>query len=392
MSARIVRPTRRGFTLLEAMLASALGIVVLAGAVGVAAQLQRRSVFEEQVMQAQVSGRAVKDIMAADIARAGAGMRNARLMFDSTNALRLGLNVLNEPDLSSAQPAGAPIFHPDSNRPFAMPPAPYLPSDALQLWWGDVDSMVMLGGCGGGTGNKVTQGNSLNVCSPATAYPPGFFDGQLMLLNPTTRVGCHVVPQGQTGQGFNANPGRGTAGGPTTGACSNGNDAIWSQPGWMAMRTRGAAWRVNWAGGEPVLEYDPPETPVVDWTEVSREVERLKIRQGIRTAPTNPLRWYPDDTVVPARPAISDCTLAQLQPGGVCEVTWMVPPLTDLVDLRAALQAQVQEVEVTLTLRTRRQDQEMNLVDLPDQGDGWPNDGYKRRVYTFRVVPRNFLP
>ncbi len=390
----VLRKGPRGFTLLEAMLSSAMAIVVLAGAVGVSAQLQRRSVFEEQVMQAQVGGRAVKDVMAADLARAGAGMGNSRLRFNDANIIRLGINVLNEPDLSVAQPVGAAIFQPDTNRPFALPQGVYagMASDALQLWWGDVDGAVMLSGCGGGAGPKVTVGNSLNFCAPAsTVYPDGFLGGQVMVLNPTVGEGCHVEPQTDTGNGFNANPGRGGGGGPSGHACSNGMAGMWSTPGWMAMRTRGSSWRVNWQGGQPVLEYDSPDTAAVVWEEVSRDVERLKVRQGVRPVVGAPLRWYPDAGA--GRPAISDCTLAQLQPGGVCEVTWLNPAPTTLNELRAALQAQVQELEVTLTMRTRRQDIDQNFgTTLPDQGDGWPNDGFKRRIYSFRVVPRNFLP
>ncbi len=371
----------KGFSLLELLLASALALVVLAGGVGVATGLQRRSQLEQEVMSAQVAGRALKEVLASELAGAGAGMKNAQLTFSGLLDQRLALNVLHEPNLASA--AGS-LFPADSS--FALPPAPYLASDALQLWWSDLDTLLQLTGC---FGESVIQPGGVGACT-RTPVNPSWSGVPVMLVNPDLGAGCSVTAHAINAWGFTFQPGMGNAG-ATSGLCTTLTDAAWTRAGWRAMRVVGSAWRVNWASGEPVLEYDRPETPPGDWTAVSRAVERMKVRQAVVDPSTGVRRWFPDPETGRTR-ALSQCTLLQMGAGGECAVPWLVTlPTTDDA-LRAELGRQVQELEVTLTLRTRHSASELRVEGAPpDADEGFPQDGFKRRTFTFRVTPRNFL-
>ncbi len=380
---------QRGFTLLEMMVSSAIAIILLAGAMGVAVQFQKRSVFEEQTMIAQLTGRAVKDLIASDLLHAGGGMGNATVTFSEGDE-RSPISVITEPDLSVAHA----LFPADAS-PFALPPAPYdalFRSDAIQLWWGDADLMTPLGDCNGGGGYRVRMGDSFTFCTPPT--PNTALAGEeAVVANPQVGFGCHVHVQNvnAASQRINANPGR-NGSNITTGRCADEDDAAWTQAGWQVMATAGASYRVNWVSGSPVLEYDPPDPPEINWVPISREIERLKVRQALVDL-NNPLgehRWFPDPAAGRTK-AIDQCTLADTAAGGPCESPGLTPTPTTDAELRRALQQRVRELEVTLVVRSQRADSaKITPGFLPLDEDGFPQDGYKRRTFTFRLHPRNF--
>ncbi|TQF14253.1 prepilin-type N-terminal cleavage/methylation domain-containing protein [Myxococcus llanfairpwllgwyngyllgogerychwyrndrobwllllantysiliogogogochensis] len=382
------RDESRGFTLLEVMIASALGVVVLGIGLVAGMQMQRRAVFEEQTMVAQVTGRAVKELLAGDVTRAGLGMGNAPITF-SEGDNRFAIQVWDEPDM---QVALAPVFTADPT--FRLPPAgtPYadMRSDVLQLYWGDPRSLVVMAPCGGGSG-PIREGNSSTFCTgdnpPTNLQPPAGQRTPAILVNPTGNVACHiqVTQVQQAADRINANPGNNNNA-INTGPCSDQTSDIWKSDGWLVMRTVGAAYRVNWAGNIPTLEYLAPGTAT--WVAVSRDVEQMKIRQAVidLAAPNAAYRWFPDAAA--ARPTIEACTLAA---GALCQADSGPPgnaPASD-TELRSLLRQRVRAVEISLVIRTRRSDQ--NLVKPNETEENFPLDGFKRRTFTFQVAPRNFV-
>ncbi len=377
----------RGFTLLEVMIAAALGVVVLGVGLVAGMQMQRRAIFEEQTMMAQVTGRAVKDLIAKDLQRAGLGMGNARIAFAGTD-VRYPIQTWTEPDLSQNGTHG---FTADPD--FELPPAGTiyedLDSDVLRLYWGDTQDMIVMNNestCSKG----IREGVSANFCyMPGSSTGLNPTDGQptpAILVNPDQGVACYIAISNITNTHVNANPGNGSIAN-NDGDCDR-NSSIWREDGWMTMRTLGSAYRVNWASGSPVLEYLAPGAAA--WVPMSRDVERMKVRLGIidLTDPTQAYRWFPDV----GRPSIDQC--ARNTPG--CEVNLLegaeVAAATD-EDHRYLLWERVRVVEVSLTIRTRRPDRELYDPSVPvnrRDEEGFPVDGFKRRTFTFRMTPRNF--
>jgi type IV pilus assembly protein PilW len=381
----------RGFTLLELMVSSAIAMILLAGAMTVAVQFQKRSSFEEQTMIAQLTGRAVKELLSNDLLSAGMGMGNAKVTFGDGDD-RAPITVLTEPDLSVAHT----LFAGDSSA-FALPPAPYdsvFKSDAIQLWWGDTDLSTPLGDCeiAGSSYRVRPPGASESFCT-APEPNPALADEEAIVANPKFRFGCHIDIHGvnASSRRINANPGRnGSSVG--SGPCGDPGHSAWRERGWQVMATAGASYRVNWATGSPVLEYDPPDPPEVNWVPLSRDVERLKVRQAVVDLdnPLGPRRWFPDPAAGRHK-GIDQCTLADTAVGGPCEMPGLNPAPTTDAELRLALQQRVRELEVTLVIRSQRADQaQIKPGFLPLDEDGFPQDGFKRRTFTFHLHPRNF--
>jgi type IV pilus assembly protein PilW len=383
----------RGFTLLEVMIASAMGVAVLSVGLVAGMQMQKRALFEEQTMLAQVTGRAVKDMLTTDLQRAGLGMGNAPVAMGGNNQ-RFAIQSWTEPDLSANVGTD---FLADST--FALPPAgtPYanLKSDVLRMYWGDTRSMIVMAPCGA-EGDPIRQGNSSTFCTapnpPTDLQPPsGGPDTQAILMNPATEVACHIEIQNVNSSSMiiNANPGAGGNG--TNHTQCGARDGIWKQKGWMTMATHGVAYRVNWRGGSPVLEYQAPGTTA--WTAVSQDVERLKIRAAVinLSRPNDAYRWFPDASR--NRPAIDQCVKTHNE----CSVDGVrgAGDLDDTdEDRRNLLRRRVREVEVILTIRTKRADRDTFDPNVPVtevDAEGFPKDGFKRRTFTFRVTPRNFV-
>ncbi|MGE6759992.1 prepilin-type N-terminal cleavage/methylation domain-containing protein [Corallococcus interemptor] len=381
---------RRGFTLVELMIGSAISLMLLAMALGASAQLQRRSVQEQQTMLAQSTGRSIKEFLVSEFLRVGAGMGNATMVF-SQNDLRQGITVWTAPDLSAGR---APLLAADTG--FALPPAsgPYagMASDALQLWWGDSRGLIALDDCDGGKAYRVREGGTERFCtvpSPSTELQP--VTGQTtpaFLVNGSQALACHVeLRQVRAGsRELSAFAGTGTLR-TTSGPCLDAQDAVWERTGWLLMRAQGSSYRVNWATGAPVLEY--LAAGATAWTALSRDVERLTVRQGLidLSQPQQPLRWFPDAAA--GRPGVDACTRGQAACAvdtGPAEAPEAAP--TSDAELRRMLQERVRSVEVTLVVRSPRSDLGAVQAGTTDE-EGFPRDGYRRRTLTFRVSLRN---
>ncbi|CAM3151310.1 prepilin-type N-terminal cleavage/methylation domain-containing protein [Corallococcus sp. ZKHCc1 1396] len=393
---------RRGFTLLEVMIASALGVIVLATGLMVGTQMQKRALFEEQTMMAQVTGRAVKELLTTDLSRAGTGMGNTPISFGLTpDDDRSAITVWPNPDLTGNEtPLG-----PDAS--FTPAPTAALASDVLQLYWGETSGMITLAPCADAP--DVGRYRTSDLSTFCTTTNPSN-----ELVNPTqptiavlvsggNKVACPVKVSGVMA----GTPGRLTVHGPDlevpySPACSGALDAeFWKPTGvkadvenWLALRLGGAAYRVNWRDNIPTLESRAPGQPT--WSVVSRDVERMTVREGIidLSAGHNALNWYPsgpDDTV--ARPYISQCTLADFN-SGPCRIDLKGPDDQDLLlpitdeELQKRMRQRVRELEITLVVRTRRINQDAVLGGQDEEGH--EQDGYKRRRLTFRVLSRNF--
>ncbi|QSQ11598.1 PilW family protein [Myxococcus landrumensis] len=376
----------RGFTLLEVMIASVIGVIVLGIGLVAGMQMQRRAIFEEQTMLAQVTGRAVKELLAADVSRTGLGMGNTPIRYSETD-LRSAIQVWNALDMRTEVPG---FFAADPT--FQFPTGRYsgMRSDVLQLHWGDSRNMTPMVPCNLGTG-PVRNGNSfcMRGLPPAHLQPPSGQSVPALVVNPLWDVACHIqVDTVETPPGPNVGkigatvaPNSGPA---TKEACSDSTDKKWEETGWFIMQPQGAAYRVNWVNNIPTLEYLAPGAP--NWVVVSRDVERMTIRQGVMNMKDTlqDLRWYPNTT--PARPDLSNCTTnnteCNLDDGTVS------PSPNTHEGLRRMLQQRVRALEVTLVVRTRRLDQ--TLVQPITDEEGFPLDGFKRRTYSFRVAPRNY--
>ncbi|NVJ18188.1 prepilin-type N-terminal cleavage/methylation domain-containing protein [Myxococcus sp. AM010] len=386
----------RGFTLLEVMIASAIGLIVLGAGLVAAMQMQRRSHFEEQTMLAQTTGRVVMELISADLQRAGAGMGNAPIVFSDMRT-QTAVQVWTEPDLTAA----------DATRPFAadasfgLPPAGHLEelvSDVLQIHWGDTRGMVTLAPCGGppppasgpvrtGPEGFCTVNNPSTRLQPVTAPSTPAF-----VVNPNENVACHVrVTNVDTASNLiTANPGIGVDT-ISSGPCAEPAQGIWNfanpvQDTWRIMQAQSATYRVNWASGTPTLEYLGPGA--ADWVVLSRDVEHLKVRFGVMShVPPLGFRWFPDEAT--NLPEIDACTAV------TCPIDQhpleAAPPAND-DELRLRLRQRIREVEVTLVVRTPRPDREAFDPDEPIGKDKeeFPIDGFKRRTFTFRVMLRNF--
>jgi len=386
----------RGFTLLEVMIASAVGLIVLGAGLVAAMQMQRRAQFEEQTMLAQVTGRTLAELMIADLQRAGTGMGNAPIVFSDTRT-QTAVQVWTEPDLRNAD-----VTRPFPADPgFAMPPPGPLEdqlSDVLQIHWGDPRAMVTLTThtCGG---NSVRTGaqdfclvpNSSPRLQPAGGAPPT----PAFAVNPNQLLACHVrVDNVNPGNNrLTARPGIGdedVANGPCAEPLAN----LWAidseKESWRIMQAQTATYRVNWAGGTPVLEYLGPGA--ADWVPLSRDVERLKVRLGVvaiaEPAPFGAMRWFPDEENGRLM-ALDECTIDTC-PIEVHPAEVNAPNSNE--ELRLRLGQRIREVEVTLIVRTPRQNREAFDPRAPigRDEDGFPIDGYKRRTFTFRVALRNF--
>lgn len=373
-----------GFTLLEVMVAAALGVVVLTTGLAVGTQLQKRALFEEQTMMAQTVGRALQERLSADISRAGNGMGNTPISFADTDQ-RFAVQVYPDPGSNT-------YFQTD----YVAPPAGSPTSDALRLYWGRTRDLVFLDNCPGGATN-VRSGpndfclaeNSSAGMKPATGQPATMAvlvngdQGENVSGNNVLPVSCLInVSNVQPATGvkkLTATVGSGTL----TNLCTNNVDPRWALSNWMAMALEGVAYRVNWKGGFPTLEALPHGATT--WQVVSRDVEQMKIREAVAdlVTPTNAYRWFPDSSA--GRPAIDACTTAtctvETRTG---EVLPTAPTANDV--LRMRLRKRVRELEVTLVVRTRRMDRDAVSAGVDENNH--QRDGYKRRTITFRVTPR----
>ncbi|ATB39761.1 methylation domain protein [Cystobacter fuscus] len=407
-----------GFTLLELMVASSLSLIVLAAALWSAAELQRRGTFEESLMEAQNTLRAVREMLVVELQRAGMGVGSARMVFGRLGAaddVRYAINVSPEERFD-----GTGAFPADPT--FAPPTGAYAGriSDVLQVWSWDSEAMnganpigmVPLTLCthAANASDLYRSGNEL--C--ASTVPVGLMNRLVMVVKPETRIACImrvtavnqdasapyariVVSPGITeGQASNNNPCMSLAAGARP---NDGTLDYWGadRSGGFILLMRGSAFRVNWRTGTPVLERrdissvaNPAATP--DWVTLSHDVEMIRLRLGVMEdlkLPKSPVLWFPETT--PERPHLEKCTdvkCGPLVPGG-----WTVDPINSPT-ARDALMSRVRMVQVQVITRTARLDSSLVRKDGAGEyildADKHPQDGYKRRSSTLEIMPRNF--
>ncbi|NPD22382.1 PilW family protein [Corallococcus exiguus] len=382
----------RGFTLLEVMIASSLGVIVLATGLMVGTQMQKRALFEEQTMVAQITGRAVKEHLTVDLSRAGAGMGNTPISFSDTN-LSSPIMVWSKPDLTVA---GETTLAADST--FVKAPTPDLESDVIQVYWGDTRNMLTLRTCGGNTLRDTTDAMGRTYCtapSPSAAIVSGG-EVPVVFVSGGNKLACPAVLSGVNNGGAKLT----LKNSFTSTFCQNSTtwevDPTGADPeNWLALRMDGAAYRVNWASNIPTLEYQA--FGMTTWAVLSRDVEQMTVREGVMDF--DPLKtaldWYPgENSYNPGtpHPPISKCTKGQYPsktcwPGKALDGTDVPLAATD-EELIRQLRQRVRLLEISLVIRTRRANQDAVLSGTDEEG--YVQDGYKRRRFTFTVEPRNF--
>ncbi|MBN9688241.1 MULTISPECIES: PilW family protein [unclassified Corallococcus] len=387
----------RGFTLLEMMIASAIGVIVITTGLVVGSQMQKRALFEEQTMMAQVTGRTVKDVLLADLWRAGVGMGNTPISYGVDDE-RSAITVWHKADLKLGILPAMP-----ADGSFVPAPKAELASDALQLYWGETNGAITLASCGTGSFRDGNTFCAVSEASMAMVTPSG--PTLAVMASGGTRLACPVTITAVTPGAPGAQSTITIDGAAQSPDCAAASSS-WSVPtgteispvNWMAMRLGGVAYRVNWKDNIPTLEYRPVGEP--DWLVLSRDVEQLTVREGLIdfSKPDNSLQWFPNEGMLPApaqpHPAISECTLAKYDTGecslGLQEAdgSLVVKPATN-VDLLRRLRQRVRQLEVTLVIRTRRANQDAIQPGLDEEG--FVQDGYSRRRFTFTVEPRNLM-
>ncbi|WP_163869411.1 PilW family protein [Myxococcus eversor] len=392
----------RGFSLIEMMIASTIALVVIAGAVSAGTYLQRRGLLEERTMETQNAGRAARDLFTPAIQRAGEGFGSAPLFLGGSNAevrYAVWANTNAGPSAGFAQPTGVYVN---------------LRSDVLEIYEADATRALRMIGCAG-SGTDSRQGGVGPLCldTPAPAntdagIPAG---APLVLADPGVRGACVGVaqatrnvpsPGGNNNLGWIPGAPAASAYSPTSFCTGTGADtsALWiantdEDPLLLPLSSR--IFRVNWISGRPVLEMDPDGAlGAQEFQQLSEEIEQLRVRLGVADLdnPAAPLRYFPDTAAVPPRPAVDQCDNAgcwSLIPGdaGTMGASEFGPG-----SARDELMRRVRVVELLITARSNRPDtQALKLLGdagttLDDEGN--PQDGYKRRHFLIRVLPRNF--
>lgn len=412
----------RGFTLLELMVASSLSLIVLAAALWSAAELQRRGTFEESLMEAQNTLRAVRELLVLETQRAGMGLGSARMIYNGDAAGRYALIVSPQDPFDGTgwfpRQAGDTFVATSPNAAYAN-----RKSDAFQVWswdsgaqdeYEDLLGMVSLTACSGGT--RYRSGNEL--C--AINAPRGLKGRRIMVVRPNLPIACvmrvtKVVepPSGSTTGEWRivVDPGfSDTDSDPPTDPCGpldagvtpqDGQYSFWvdNSTGGYVLPMRGATFRVNWASGGPVLERQDissdvsPTAPVPRWMTLTRDVEMIRFSQGLveelGKPGAKPL-WFPDEAVSPRRPALTRAAVATGNLDSLFKdavASGRTPGLDNLM-------SRLRMLQVTIVTRTARLDSSLIRKDgggnfIPD-AEGHPQDGYKRRSSTLEIMPRNF--
>ncbi|AEI62643.1 prepilin-type N-terminal cleavage/methylation domain-containing protein [Corallococcus macrosporus] len=391
---RLRSTPRRGFTLIELMVAAAMSMVVLAAAIGVSAHLQRRGLLEERIMETQNKGRAARDLMAFGVQRAGAGIGSVSLT-------------------GGRLPSGeADLFHAVWARPratfaddpgFAPPDDPSLLSDALEVWETDPARMVFLEQC---PLPAVAAWNEDTLCLGGP--PPAFLDDAVIaVVFPGTDDARGWACVGQVtnlvAEGVEWAPGIPGRAAPAEGDCTLAAATAGSpwagtqrpDEGGMYLLPLGSrSYRVNWASGPPVLEMDAdgPAGPA-GYTAVSQDIEQLQVRLGVMAPdapPDTPVRFFPDTET--GRPSLATCTQATC----ATHVSWAwdpgvpVPPDRGPGSAGDELMRHVRVVELSITARSERVERLGNEAPGARDDEGNLRDGYKRRHSVIRLAPRNF--
>lgn len=371
-----------GFTLLEMLIAPTIALILLSAGIMAGVRLQRTTAMQQQTAELQTAGRAVKELLTAAVASAGAGFGTAAITtgvgddaaVNGSSAVHYAVDVQT----------GAAFAADES---FKLPAGQYesLKSDAVEVWTGDTDAMVATAPCAGGSAFRV----GTTIC---TATSADALDGHnVLVVNPTLRTACEYkasVTPGVFQVNIAAALGHQTP--PAGGACDldSDSDSFWSASGAYVLRAASVAYRVNWAGAVPELQIDLDGSDAsYGWQTAATGVEQLRIRQGVMdlTTTTGKMDFFPTSGV---HVAIDQCTDA---------LCWgEVPGGTDSNDTSAvaALERRVRVIELDITMRSRRSNPDAVILKSDGTFDTDAElhltDGYVRRQFVFRVAPRNF--
>lgn len=385
--------SRRGMTLIELMIATAMGIVVIAGLVGTTLAFQAMGFQQQQRMSSQQSLRAAGELLTLRLQEAGSGLGNVRI------------NLGQGQDRSAIDVVTGDAYTADAT--FELPAAPYAayPSDSLVIYTGRTEGLRNTACCGGtggacGTCTIRTGGDTCMATSPVGAVA---LNDAVVYVSSTQGVACAQAvtsaPQLTRLTSTGGIAGHSTpAGSDPCGV----NGQVWCSANTWVMPLDAVAFRVNWkaiaagAPQRPRLQMDP-DGPIgpLGWTDVLWDVERMEVRLLVAdlTAPGTGV-FFPDAAA--GRVAIDQCTAS----------TCAVPGGTDARDgaitsgmspdeaVRASLRRRVRGVEVTLLARTMSVDkglvryQSANVFAV--DADGLPADGLTRRRLVFQVTPRNY--
>lgn len=390
----------RGFTLVELLVAAAIGLMVITAVLSAGLHLQRQGFTEERRMRAQTTSRAAADVVSLDLQLAGVGIGSSQV--------NLGGTVVS----SAITVVTADPFTADPTFELPAPPYAALASDSLTILAGDVTRIVPLGCCGGGTGScsgcQFRTAVTGQACA-AMAVPPAFsFNGStIAFVNPESNVACLHVVTGVAADRFTTTPGRANVSPPVTDPCEAGQNFWCARGGTYAVPVNTVVYRVNWrprAAGlpqRPRLQRDPDGPGPAPFQDLLLDVEQMTIRLGLTDFTAAPLTFYPGG----GRPAVNQCTAATcaVPPGGI--ITAVVPPNNRPVDVIAGpgisadeaairrLQRRIRSVEVTMLSRSASVDRSAIQVSgaaFVADDEGLPRDGFSRRRWVFEVAPRNF--
>jgi type IV pilus assembly protein PilW len=377
----------RGFTLMETLVASAMGLLVLTATLTVGVHLQRKAMFEQQSSLVQGGTQAVSEFFGPMLQRAGEGMGNARINLG-------GASFAYAIQVTTADPfSGFPNF--------ATPPAAYADrvSDSLQLRWADPTAVVplascLLSGADGGTGGFSREASGLCTVTQSTLAS----GTPVFAVNPDLPEACSQIITGPSSPGtpglhaptLPATPYPSSTDAPAGDPCSI-KGSVYATQRTVLMPAGGVTFRVNWNGGSPVLEYTQraPPLPSDTWIEVSRDVEQMTVILGVRDLTADagvPLTWFPTNGLN----AIDQCM--GMSPSGSCAVPGGMGAPTLDPTAWDALMRRVRAVEVRLIARSSRRDRAVaaDAGSFARDDEGNPDDGFVRRTLVLTLAPRNY--
>lgn len=396
--------SRRGMTMIELLIATAMGIIVISGLVGTTLAFQAMGFQQQQRMGAQQSLRAASDLLTLRLQEAGSGLGNVRI--------NLGLNQ----DRGAIDVVTGDLFIGDTT--FEAPAAPYVAalSDSITIYSGRTQGLRSTACCGGGGGScgTCTIRTSSDTCMGFSPIGAVVQTDRVAYVNQTLGIACaQTVTSAPQVTRLTSTGGVGSYAAPVgTDPCAP-TGQIWCSANTWMMPLDAVSFRVNWkplaTGGvqRPRLQMDP-DGPVgpAGWQDILWDVERMQIRQLVADlTSTNVGVFFPDAGAPGAvffpeptagRVGLDQCTAATCTLPGLLDTrdTALATLLTADQAIRAQLRRRIRGVEITLLARSVTADKDLirfqsaNVFSVDTSG--LPLDGLSRRRLVFHVAPRNY--